>query len=263
METGQLQDKNYTIDLQTLSNVKYSTPQFNKLEDFLLTELIYHGDTTTLFSGSFLGEPALVEVCTRIPFRVVCREIDILSDLKATDGIIKVKGCTRNPSIGVVTLALEPFDFRQWWHPIKINDAFRLFRDLLRIVTELHAKNYFHGWICRSSVFVAEDLSHVTLGFFHAAAKVGKPAPIVFRRLGPIGERRADDPRQEDVYDAALWFLSFLDGEPLRVLYEIHSTDLPPPLIALIESMGSSDPMNRPPAHQCLEALNGIEFPEG
>ena len=124
-----LEDQNYQVNLEVLSTVAYVPPIFRPLGDFLITELIYQGDASSIFRGKLDETPVIIETCTRIPFRLVCKEIKMIKELKISN-VVKIKACTRNPSLGIISIAYEPIEFQKWPLPIPTNCLLPLFQNI-------------------------------------------------------------------------------------------------------------------------------------
>ena len=131
------QDKNFHVNLEQLASTTYSQPPFRPLSSFSISSLILHGDTVSLFNGHYEGVDAIIETCNRIPFRLVCREIKYLnSELLQVENIVKIKGCTRNSSLGVVSIAYDNFSILPIKNQIPLNNLIPLFSQLLTIISK-------------------------------------------------------------------------------------------------------------------------------
>jgi hypothetical protein len=207
------------VCLKDLAAVTFTAPQFRPLTDFAIRSLIYQGDYSALFNGLLDGRFALLETCARIPYSLVCREVKLLNDLRIP-GTISIIAVAKQPSVGVITLAYDPVMFRPWTDPIPVDCLPLLLLRLLEIVARLHEREVHHSFICRSSVYVSHDLDTVTLGAFHAAGKVGEPAPFVPTTSCSPPVRAERDRRPDDVYAAGAWCLSYVTEDVREVNWE-------------------------------------------
>jgi hypothetical protein len=243
------EDRSVSVNLEALSSVGFQLPAFRAPTDFSIRALIAHGDTASLFLGSFDGQAVFLEPCTRIPFRLVCREISLLASLNIRQ-LMCPSACTRHPSLGVVTLAYLYFDFVPWTEQIPPQYLHGLLQQLLRILGDLHRENVHHSWVCRSSIFVTTDYQTVVLGSSHAAAKIGEAAPFVPTTPCSPPQRNDEDRRTDDVYAAGMWFLSFFGGDTRTAVEE-----LPPPVREVLVRMIDPDPRKRPTSSDALPLL--------
>ena len=250
-----VQDKNFHVNLEMLSSTAYTQPPFRPLSSFSISSIIYHGDTISLFKGHFEGADAIIETCNRIPFRLVCREIKYLNtDLAQVENIVKIKGCTRNSSLGVVSLAYENFDIIPWPTPIPTELLIPLFSQLLAILSKLHHRHISHGCVCRSSVYVQKDMKSLILGFFHGSVKNGDAAPIIFDTpCSP--KKRATDPRKDDLYSAALWFLSYFSEDPHEALNKLDKIKIPQEIKSVIKKLTNENEGERISADKASKAI--------
>ena len=255
----QLQDKKVTVNLETLISVSFVPPTFHPLTDLTISSLIYHGDMSSLFHGKFLNNPAIIETCTRIPFRLVCRELTLLSELNINN-IVQVAAVTRNASLGIVSIAYKDFTFQPWTAVIPQNNLPQLLLLLLNILSQIHAKNVFHGWVCRSSIYVSPDFKNLTLGSFHAAAKLGEAAPLIPNHPCSPPTLSETDRRADDVYSAAIWFLSFYTQNPQQAIEQSKLSSLPiqPEILDLIKQMTLDKTENRIKASDASTKLQNI-----
>jgi hypothetical protein len=243
------EDRSVSVDLEPLSSVKFQLPAFRAPTDFSIRALIALGDTAAIFLGSHNGDAVFLESCTRVPFRLVCREISLLSSLRIPQ-LMCPSACTRHPSLGVVTLAYPYFDFVPWTEQIPPRQLPALFRQLLRILSALHEQSVSHSWVCRSSIFVTTDYQTLVLGSSHAAARIGEAAPFVPTTPCSPPRRHDEDRRADDVYSAAMWYLLFLGGDPRAA-----ADELPPRARAVLLRMVDADPRARPTASDALSLL--------
>lgn len=238
-----IEDDNYSVDLRFLSVVNYPFLQFNDLTDFSISQMIYRGETVTLFSGHFLKQKAIIETCNRVPFKLVCREINILNKLSKVNGVVNVLGFTKNSSLGIVTLAYKYIEITPYTIAIPQDKLLRLFESLVSIVAKLHKNRIVHHWICKSSVYVDKSFSNITLGCFHAAHIIGEPAPLVIHTQ--YCPRKAfSDETKTDLYMCAMWYLSYrADDKIENPLDLINSLDLDSRLEDVLKDMisGSSN----------------------
>ena len=250
----QLQDKKVSINLETLSSINFVSPNFRPLKDFSISSLIYHGNYSSLFKGKVDNKNVIIETCTRIPFRLVCREIKLLNDLEIQN-IVKISHLTKNSSLGIISIAYQDFDFQPWTEIVPQKNLPRLLLVLLKTLSELHAKNVFHGWICRSSIFVNPNFKTLTLGSFHAAANINEPAPFIPEHPCAPPNINKTDRRTDDVYSAAMWFLSFYKQDPHALIEKLNSLSFEPELLKLIQSMVDEDPEKRITAQDAVTKL--------
>ncbi|KAH0785035.1 CMGC family protein kinase [Histomonas meleagridis] len=253
-------DKDVNINLELLSNIQYTQPVFREMEDFSISSLIYHGNMSSLFHGKMNGQEAILEVCTRIPFKLVCREISLLNELNNIPNIIKIIGITRNPSMGIITLAYEPFPFLSHIERIPHEKLYNLLISLLFILKKIHKKGICHGWICRSSVMVSPDFSRVVLSSFHSAAKIDSQRPLTPNSICSPEDKCEKDPRKDDIYSAALWFLSFFKDDPKVALKQIDSLPIEQNLIKVIKLMTTSDLEKRITADIAIKYLQKLSL---
>lgn len=255
----QLQDKKVTVNLETLVSVSFVPPAFHPLTDLSISSLIYHGDMSSLFHGKFLNNPAIIETCTRIPFRLVCRELTLLNELNIKN-IVQVSAVARNASLGIISIAYKDFSFQPWTELIPQDHLPQLLLSLLTILSQLHAKNVFHGWICRSSIYVSPDFKDLTLGSFHAASKIGEAAPLIPNHPCSPPSISGTDRRADDVYSAAIWFLSFYTQNPQQTIEQskLDSLSIQPDILDLIKQMTHDKTENRIKASEALKKLQSI-----
>ncbi|OHT01820.1 hypothetical protein TRFO_07382 [Tritrichomonas foetus] len=209
----QLQDSKVSVNLETLASVNFVAPAFRQLTDFSISTLIYHGYMSSIFHGKVENTPVIIEACSRIPYRLVCREIKLLNDLNINN-IVKIAALTRNSSLGIICLAYKLFDFQPWTEIVPQKCLPNLLFSLLTVLSEIHANDIFHGWVCRSSVYVNPDFKSIILGSFHAAAKIGDPAPLIPDHPCAPPKISEEDRRPDDIYSAALWFHHFISRSP-------------------------------------------------
>ena len=245
------------MNLELLSNVQYTQPEFQELSDFSISSLIYHGNMSSLFHGKMNGEDAIIEICTRIPFKLVCREISLLNELNIPN-IVKIIGITRNPSMGIISLAYEPFLFQSHIETIPTEKLPNLLISLLLVLKQVHKKHISHGWICRSSVMVSPDYSHITLASFHAAAKIDGQRPLISNSSCSPEKRCDEDPRKDDIYSAALWFLSFYKENPKSALKQIKSLPIEQKLRKVIKLMTDDNFEKRITASVAVKCLQKV-----
>ena len=257
MSVCELQDANVLVNLEVLASVQFTRPVFKSSSSFAIKDLVYLGDMSSVFAGTFSGEPALIETCTRIPFRVVCRELKLLSSLEMP-GLLEVLGTMKNASLGVVTIAYKSFEFVRANEPIPLEKLPQVWLALLRTVAELHGKNVAHNWICRSSVYVNADLSGVKLGSMHAAALVGEPAPLVPVHPCAPARRAEGDRRPDDVFSAALWFLSFHSDDPKLALENLDDMKIGKRMKKLVKKMTCEAPEERVTAEDAANELEKL-----
>lgn len=255
----QLQDKKVTVNLEKLVSVNFIQPTFHPLTDLSISSLIYHGDMSSVFHGKFSNAPVIIETCTRIPFRLVCRELTLLNELQINN-IVQVAAVTRNASLGIVCIAYKDFPLQKWTEVIPQNHLPQLFASLLNILSQLHSKNVFHGWICRSSIYVSPDFQNLTLGSFHAAAKLGEAAPLIPNHPCSPPTLSETDRRADDIYSAAIWFLSFFTQNPQQAIEQSKLNSLPiqPQILDLIKQMTLDKSENRIKAADALTKLQNI-----
>jgi serine/threonine protein kinase len=254
----EMEDKKVKVDLSVLASVTFVPPQFRPTADFTIKSLLYHGDLSSLFSGTLEGRPVVIETCSRVPFRLVCRELKLLSEL-AHPGIVKVVGVCRKPTLGVVNIAYADMDFVPWPEPIPWGHVPRLLLALMRTVDHIHQKNIFHSWICRSSVYISRDLDSVKLGAFHAACRIGELCPLVpLHSCAPVERIAEADRRPDDVYSAGMWCVSLFGG-----VDDWESAEVDQRFRKIVEKMIVEDPAARITAGaacQKLEKLLGNDF---
>lgn len=208
-----MKDEKVCVNLEVLASTMYNQPSFSPLTDFLLTKMVYHGDMVTLFCGKYKREPAVVEVCNRIPYRIVCREIRYLTELAGIPGIPRILGQTKNSSLGIASIAYEWFDFMPYSVSLSLEQILPIFKMLLSTLNKIHHKSLSHRWISRQTVHILKDLSGFFLTSFHCAAKIGDPIPMTIMHPCMSPDPCFSDPRKDDIYSAAEWFLSFFDDK--------------------------------------------------
>ena len=250
-----VQDKKFRVNLEVLASTSYTQPPFRPLSSFSISNILMHGDTVSLFHGHFEGAEVLIETCNRIPFRLACREIKYLNtELAQVENIVKIKGCTRNSSLGIVSLAYDNFDLIPWTTKIPTNNLIPLFAQLLGIISKLHHRHISHNCICRSSVYINKEQNAVLLGFFHAAVKTGDVAPLVF--MHPCAPKTpAADSRKDDLYSAALWFLSYFEEDPHKALEKVESYGLPEPIVTVLKKLTAEVEGDRISADKASKAI--------
>lgn len=226
-----IQDKDYHVNLSDLANVNCSSSfnlNFQPLSSFILSKILFQGDTATIFRGTCEGQTCIIETCNRIPYRLVCREIQYLTtDLGHLENIVKITSYTKNTSLGVVALAYENFDFIPWTTQIPIEYLIPLFATLLATLSKLHHRKYSHGCICRSSIFVSPDFKSMKLGCFHAAVKTNDIVAFTYNHPCSPKGNSVPDARRADLYSAALWFLSYFDEDPHNALEHLETLPIP------------------------------------
>lgn len=223
----QLQDTNVSIDLQALASLSFVHPTFRQLSTFSISSLIYFGNFSSLFRGKVEGNPAIIETCTRIPYIIVCREYQLLNELNSINNIVKITHLTRNPSQGIVSISYQPFEFIPWTDTIPNDSLPKLLLILLNILKDLHRNNVFHGWICRSSIYVTPNFESLTLGSFHASGKVGEAIALTPNHPCAPSKPSQNDKRADDIFSAALWFISFYKQNPQEVVAESKIDQIP------------------------------------
>lgn len=254
----ELQDESVTVSLESLASVKFTHPTLSPPKTFAIRGLLGLGDMSSIFLGDFENTPAILEVCTRIPYVLVCRELAILNEL-GYRGTLKVRGAMKNPSLGVITIAYEHFDFKNWTEDIPSDKLLKLLLNLLKILKNMHKKKIAHNWICRQSVYVSTDLETVKLGLFHAAARVGEPTPLVPRHQCAPPNRNEGDGRPDDIYSAALWYLSFIKSDKSELsVQNLDTIGLSEPVKQLIERMVVANPAERISADDAVKLLERI-----
>ena len=255
----QLQDTKVTINLEKLASVGFVPPSFHPLTDLSISSLIYHGNMSSLFQGKFSNTPVIIETCTRIPFRLVCRELALLNELKINN-IIQVSAVTRNSSLGIICIAYKSFPFQPWTEVIPTNFLPKLLLSLLNILSQLNAKNVYHGWICRSSIYVSPDFQSLILGSFHAAAKLGEVSPLIPNHPCSPPTSYEEDQRVDDVYSAAIWFLSFFIQNPQQAIEQskLDSLSIQPEILDLIKQMTEEKPEKRIKSADAVKKLQNI-----
>lgn len=252
-----LQDDDISMNLESLASVIYISPEFRALTDFSIISLLFHGNMSSLFTGMLDNKPVIIETCNRIPFRLVCREIKLLKDLHI-DGIVKFAGCTKNSSLGIVSIAYESFQVQSWTQPIQYDELVPLFYKLLSILSQLHQNKISHSWICRSSIYISPDHKSLTLGSFHAASKPGEPAPFVPNHPCAPKERHRENPMTDDIYSAALWFLSYLTPDPNKILDNLGSIGINNKISRLLTKMINPDGDKRITADKAVRKLRKL-----
>lgn len=253
-ELIQLEDKSLSVSLKDLASINIPPPQLRPLSDFTIVSVLYQGDVSSLFRGTFAGLPALLETCTRVPYSLVCHEVKLLSELDIP-GIVRVEGVTKNRSLGIMTLAYRPFDFQPWTEPIPPEQLGELLLSLLKIVSQLHSKEIHHSWICRSSVYVARDLRNVTLGSFHAACRISGPQTFIPTTPCSPPVPLNGDRRPDDVYSAGLWCLSYLTDDLQKVIQDWHSLECDRKLKSVLRKMVKENAAERVTAEEACGLL--------
>jgi hypothetical protein len=251
---AQLDDKSLAVSLKDLASINIPPPQLRPLSDFSILSVVYQGDLSSLFRGTFTSLPALIETCTRIPYTLVCREVKLLSELDIP-GIVRIEGVTKNRSLGIVTLAYRPFDFQPWTEPIPPEQLGVLLLSLLKIVAQLHAREIHHSWICRSSVYVSRDLRQVTLGSFHAACRISEPQTFVPRTSCSPQTLSKGDRRPDDVYSAGMWCLSYLTEDIEAAMQDWHNFSCDKKLKGVLRKMVKENPVERVTAEEACALL--------
>ena len=257
MSVPELQDGKVVVNLEVLASVPFTPPVFKSPSSFAIKDLVYLGDMSSIFSGTFDGEPALIETCTRIPFRVVCRELKIIADLESP-GLLEVLGTMKNPSLGVISIAYRNFPFILANENVPHEKLPRLFLSLLKTLAQIHEKNIAHNWICRTSVYIDTSMETVKLGSMHAATPIDTPEPLI--PIHPCAPKtRADgDRRPDDVYSAALWFLSFYLDDPSLALETLDELKLDDNLKTLVRKMTTATPSDRITAEDAANELETL-----
>lgn len=156
----------FSIDLKKLSTVNYQAPAFSPLTDFLITENLIFEDATSLFKGNFQSNPVIIETCNRVPFRVACREIQILISLNSIQNVLHLVGQTRHPSLGIVTFAFQDIQLAPIPTRLSLNESLHCFASLLSVLHEIHQKGISHNAICHRSVLIQANKTSIVLGFF-------------------------------------------------------------------------------------------------
>lgn len=251
-----LQDSKYHVSLSDLSNVNFVQPAFRPLNTFSIASLIYHGDTATILKGHYESKPVIIETCNRIPFRLVCRELVYFEqDLKQIENIVKIKAITRNTSLGVISIAYENIDFIPWPTKIPTEKLVPLFATLLKTISQIHAKKFSHGCICRSSIYVTPDFKSITLGCFHAAVKTGDIVAFTYDHPCMPKTKARLDARKDDLYSAAMWFLSFFESNPQDALSHLDKLEIPKEVASVIKKLTAESENDRISAEDAYKAL--------
>lgn len=252
-----LQDSRYHVNLSNLSNLNYVTPTFKPLDTFLISSFVYLGDTATISRGKAANAPAIIETCIRVPFRLVCREISYLQDnLNKINNIVKIKTLTRNQALGVVSIAYEDFDFVPWETPIPTDKLIPLFEILLTTLSAIHSLKFSHGCICRSSIFISPDFTKLTLGCFHAAVKSGDIVAFTYDHPCMPQNKSKTDPRKDDVYSAAFWFLSYFNDNPYDALKNIEKLQLPKEIVSVLQQLTAEKENERLDAEKAAQLVS-------
>ncbi|EAY22601.1 hypothetical protein TVAG_036260 [Trichomonas vaginalis G3] len=257
-----IQDKNFHVNLSELSKIKFPVPSFKPLNTFSISSILYHGDTASIFKGHYDNQVVIIETCTRIPFLLVCREYQYLTqELNQIENIVKIKALTRNTSLGVVSIAYEDIDFVPWSTPIPVDNLIPLFSMLLSTLSKIHHKKFSHGSICRSSIYISPDFKNLTIGCFHAAVKIGDLTALVYNHPCMPKSKNTTDPRKSDLYSAALWFLSYFDEDPHVALEKVDSLPIPPEIISIIHKLTCEDESERISADKASKAIQAFLNP--
>jgi hypothetical protein len=243
-----------SVSLIDLATVTFTPPPFRPLSDFTILSLIYHGDYSSLFTGLLDSHPVLLETCTRIPFSLVCREIKLLADLRIPN-TVKLRGFTKHPSLGVITLAYESVDFQPWTDPIPPDRLPHLLLNLLEILARLHERDLHHSFVCRASVYVSPDFDSLNLGSFHTAGKVGELAPFVVSTSCSPPVRCERDLRRDDVYAAGLWCVSYLADDPRAAAEDLARLEIDKRLRRVLQRIVDPDADARATAEEACAAL--------
>ena len=247
------------VNLELLAKQEYTQPAFSLPTDFSLVSIISHRDFSTIFNGIYQGEACIIESCNRIPYRIVCKTISLLNELNDIPNIVKLIAVTKSDSLGVVSLGYYPFNTKCMMQDIDIEKGthISLLLDLLKILKQLHKKEVFHGWICKESVMIKEKIDGVILTGFYSAGKVGDKRPFYLKYKGMPENQCHEDPRKDDVYGAAIWFLSFYT-KPENALDKIKSLPIEKKLKNVIRLMTSPNFEKRITASVAIKCIQKV-----
>lgn len=247
------------MNLELLSRHDYPPAVLLPLSDFSLVSLLSHSNYSTIFSGKHSGAECVLETCDRIPYRIVCSEIALLNELSDVADIVRVIGATKNDSLGVVSIAYSPFCAKRSMQSVSAegNAPIALLVELLSILKHLHRRNVFHGWVCDASVMIKEEGDGVVLAGFHSAGKVGDKRPFCLRYPGMPEQLCQEDPRKDDVYAAAVWFLSFYT-KPENALSELKELPIEKKMKKIIRLMTSQDIEKRISASVAIKCIKKV-----